>query len=389
MKRSISAILFCIACLCLPASCGVLQTVETDWTELQMAQSIWNTQQALPCETLAWGGEDFEAYLTDAYGLAASDVAGGAVLYAGGVNAQEVAVLRLPDQSGAKSVQKALESYIDARSGAFAGYAPEQYAILENSGTASRGAYIALLICPDQDTAKDAFDLCFSVSPPKYPTALDPNAVAAMAEPEPEPEPAPETDPGWVYDGSRIISAWTSGDREGLPPEDLAILSVLDGIPALTDPDLSAYDRELALHDWMLEWAEYDPGALSSGAVGEPIPHNDNPYGFLLGKRGICLGYASTFQLFMDLTGIECITVHGTSHQNTSEHAWNLVKLDGEWYAVDTTWDDPVTSMPFPLPDETTHMYFNVTSDYLRKHDHQWDETAFPEAEGAALAWAG
>ena len=211
----------------------------------------------------------------------------------------------------------------------------------------------------------------------------------SLPEPEPEPEPAPETDPEWAYDESRILSAWTSGDRSGLCTEDLAILSVLDEIPALTDPDLSGYDRELALHDWMLDWAEYDPGALSSGFSKDPIPHNDNPYGFLLGRKGICLGYATTFQLLMDLSGIECLTVRGMSHRNTEEHAWNLVNLGGEWYAVDATWDDPVTSLPFPVSDWTAHRYFNVTSDYLRKNDHQWDKTAFPEAEGTALAWAG
>ena len=90
----------------------------------------------------------------------------------------------------------------------------------------------------------------------------------------------------------------------------------------------------------------------------------------------------------MDLLDIECTVVHGASHGGADEHAWNMVRLDGEWYCVDVTWDDPITSSPFPLPDTTTHMYFNVTSDFLRRHDHQWDETAVEEAKGTALAWA-
>ena len=402
MKRTIPAILLYIACLLLLSSCG--KSIETEWSELQMAQNIWNTQQAIPCETLSWDGEDLIPYLSDAYNLAASDVTGGAVLSAGGINAQEIAVLRLKDQSAVKNAQKALDAYIDARAGAFAGYVPEQYAILEKSGTVTRGTYIALLICPDQDTAEAAFDLCFTVSPPRDPAELDPNAVLAFSEPEPEPapelepepesesepapDPAPETDAEWAYDESRIIEAWTSGNRDGLCAEDLAILSVLDEIPALTDPELSDYDRELALHDWMLDWAEYDPGALSSGPVGEPMPDNDNPYGFLLGRKGICLGYATTFQLFMDLSGIECLTVRGLAHHSTEEHAWNLVNLENEWYAVDVTWDDPVTSLSFLVSESLAHNYFNVTSDYLRQNDHQWDESAFPEAEGTALAWS-
>ena len=195
--------------------------------------------------------------------------------------------------------------------------------------------------------------------------------------------PAPPAE--WSYDGTRILDAWTSGSRDGLHPKDLEILAVLEQIPALTDPELSDYDRELALHDWMIAWAEYDPGALSSGPIGDPIPDNDNPYGFLTGKKGICLGYSSTFQLLMDLSGIECATVRGYSHAGTADHAWNLVRLDGEWYAVDTTWDDPVAS--FEVPETMAHTYFNVTDDFLRQHDHQWDEAAVPKAEGTVWTW--
>ena len=220
--------------------------------------------------------------------------------------------------------------------------------------------------------------------------------TAPEVKPDPEPETVPVPDPDpvpelprepWVYDQSRIAAAWNSGEREGLYPEDLEILTVLEGIPALSDQTLTAYEKELALHDWMIAWAEYDPGALSSGPVGTPIPHNDNPYGLLVGKKAICTGYSHTFALLMALAGIECVTVPGTAHGGSDEHAWNLVKLDGEWYAVDTTWDDPVAS--FVIPVWMAHKYFNVTSSFLRENDHSWDESAYPEATGTDYAWMG
>lgn len=203
----------------------------------------------------------------------------------------------------------------------------------------------------------------------------------------PPEEPDREPPEPWSYDSARLVSAWQNGGREGLPEEDLAILEICDQISALSDSSLTDYQRELALHDWMLAWAEYDPGALDNNPQGSPMPHNDNPYGFLTGKKGICLGYASTFQLLMEMSGIECVTVHGMSHGNTEEHAWNLVKLEGDWYAVDVTWDDPVAS--FSVPRSMAHQYFNVTSEYLRQTDHQWDASAVPEAEGQALSWQG
>ena len=87
----------------------------------------------------------------------------------------------------------------------------------------------------------------------------------------------------------------------------------------------------------------------------------------------------------MDLLGIECITVEGTAYSYTADHAWNQVKLEGEWYCVDVTWDDPTTSGT--VSERSAHRFFNVTSEYMRDTDHQWDETSVPEAAGTACTW--
>lgn len=92
----------------------------------------------------------------------------------------------------------------------------------------------------------------------------------------------------------------------------------------------------------------------------------------------MCHGYSSTFQLFMDMLDIECITVYGIPGSNGVEHSWNMVKLDGEWYCVDVAWDDPIGGTP-------GHTYFNVTSKYLRDSGiHSWEEGSVPEATATA-----
>lgn len=426
MKRSSAILLFIILCLlCAASACGAKEPETTEWSEAQMARAVWEAQGEEEFRMLRYGEEEFSDYVSDIYRLSPGDVTGGVILYAGGVSARETAVLRMADASAAEGAAAALQSYIDDRAGAFAGYAPEQFAILEQSGTASRGQYAALLIGPDRQTGEAAFAACFTDPPPPDELELQPEPAAEepepvpepepqpvpepapepeqepepQPEPEPEPEPQPEPEPEpepepapeppkepWSYDRARIVSAWNSGDREGLWEQDEAILDALAELPsALTDTSLSDYERELILHDWMVDWAEYDPGALSNDPVGVPMPDNDNPYGFLTGRKGICLGYASTFRLLMELCGIECVTVRGTSHGGTSDHAWNMVKLEGEWYCVDVTWDDPVTSGT--LPASMYHQYFNVTSDYLRWTDHQWDDSGVPEATATAFAW--
>ena len=350
--KPMRAVLPYMLCLLLLTACGGQkeEPAETDWTPAQMAQAVWDSQPALESHPLDRGDAEFIPYLRDTLGLDPADVEDGAVLYAGGVHVQEIGIFRLTEAADADHAVKALADYQYARSGAFAGYSPEQYAIAEKAAVVRQGSnYIGMLIVPDQDAARDALAGCFLLPPPEpeEPPSI-PEPAAEKTEPaplpesesepepvpepepesEPEPDPVPEPDPGpapepdpepipepeqsparpegpWTYDGARIAEAWRSGSREGLWEQDLAILDALAGIPALTDENLSDYDRELALHDWMVDWAEYDPGALTSGPVGDPMPDNDNPYGFLTGRKGICLGYASTFQLLMDLSGID------------------------------------------------------------------------------------
>lgn len=117
----------------------------------------------------------------------------------------------------------------------------------------------------------------------------------------------------------------------------------------ITREDMTPYEKELAVHDWMITHGNYDEAVLNPLAGLTPVKDNDNPLGFLLERKGICLGYTTTFQLFMDLLGIECITVRGYAKQ-TEDHAWNMVKLDGDWYCVDVTWDDPVGAGENPHP---------------------------------------
>lgn len=49
------------------------------------------------------------------------------------------------------------------------------------------------------------------------------------------------------------------------------------------------------------------------------------------------------------------------------QHAWNLVKIDGNWYHVDTTWEDG-----------NPGKYVSLTDDEMRK-DHKWEQGGLPE----------
>lgn len=83
-----------------------------------------------------------------------------------------------------------------------------------------------------------------------------------------------------------------------------------------------------------------------------------------------CSGYAKAMQYLCDQAGIDCMVITGKNKDGAS-HAWNKVKVDGEWYNLDCTWDDPILSNPvynyirynnFLVPDEwiVDKTHFNV-----------------------------
>ena len=371
-----------LAGLCLLAACGTASPeASTQWTVRQMAQAVAASQETPELTEVLPGSALYETYLTGGYGLDPDQVQTGAILAAGGASAQEIAVLQLTGAQAAEEAAQALEDYLQHRAGAFAGYLPEEAALLEDACVAVRGSYAALLACGDPAAAQEAFARCFTLDPPE---TLEPEADIRGAA---APSVSPEEQSGWRYEKERLLEAWEAGDWSGLAPEDQAILNLCrEVLSSVVPADGSPYDQELAVHDWMIAHGSYDSNTLSQLPNFQENPNNQNPYGFLVDGKGICLGYTATFQLFMDLLDIPCITVPGTAYGGTEEHAWNQVCLDDAWYCVDVTWDDPVTSGT--VSPYTAHQYFNVTSQYMRDTGHQWDESAVPEALGTVWTWS-
>lgn len=67
--------------------------------------------------------------------------------------------------------------------------------------------------------------------------------------------------------------------------------------------------------------------------------------GALVNKLAVCQGYAEAFSLLCHKAGIQTEMVYGIADngQSRESHAWNIVRIDGVWYQIDATWDDPIT----------------------------------------------
>ena len=128
---------------------------------------------------------------------------------------------------------------------------------------------------------------------------------------------------------------------------------------------MSDFEKAKAIHDYMVMNIDYDYANYRANT----IPSDSyTALGALKNKYAVCAGYAKTFKLLCELAGLECTYVTGTAG---GPHAWNQVKVDGKWYNVDVTWDDPVsTDKAFDDHKYNRYSYFLI-SDELMYKDHK------------------
>lgn len=122
-------------------------------------------------------------------------------------------------------------------------------------------------------------------------------------------------------------------------------------------------DKEKAIHDWLVLNCHYcEPEISGAGVVHQSCYEID---GVFRNGYAVCDGYQKAFLLCMRILGIDCRTVTGTA--NGGSHAWNVVKIGGEWYQIDCTWDDPIPDQP----GKVGYLYFNITDAEIRE-DHSY-----------------
>lgn len=157
---------------------------------------------------------------------------------------------------------------------------------------------------------------------------------------------------------------------------DKNLLSLAKSIVAkVTTPNMTPYQKEVALHNYIVNTTSYDYDNLAKNTLPDSAY---TAYGVLVNKKAVCEGYSEATKLLLNLAGIECEIVTGSSNTSTA-HAWNAVKLDDQWYMLDTTFDDPVSFQNGQRTETLIYDYFNVTNTVLAK-DHTWDHSKFPSA---------
>ncbi len=228
----------------------------------------------------------------------------------------------------------------------------------------SQGIYDAIMMLTEHPEEEGNFSLCLTGTDPSSDEFLDIVYTVFLAMTYDHPELF------WMYNFSEVSIAWKSdelAEGSGL----YTVFFVLDqtyqnyekemtafntAVEAfLADIDMSGSQKDIAIqiHDKLVSMVTYDDYVLENSAnSGGDLAHT--AYGALVANsRGdantaVCDGYSLAYEYLLQQAGIECTFVGGSAGDNEATmggHAWNIVNLDGQWYEVDSTWDDCVTGL--------------------------------------------
>lgn len=103
-------------------------------------------------------------------------------------------------------------------------------------------------------------------------------------------------------------------------------------------PEGSDYDKVKYFYDYVIHNTQYNLDAVTNNDLAWD---NQSVRSVFLDKLSVCAGYSRAFQLLCQKAGIPCLYVVGDITVYNETHAWNLVRIDGNYYPVDTTWGDP------------------------------------------------
>ncbi len=185
--------------------------------------------------------------------------------------------------------------------------------------------------------------------------------------------------PGGSYAGTIDIVY----DSRYTVEDEASFAQTCDRIIAEMPSELTQEQKILYLHDYLVTHCQYDIATLSNIENGK-----FNAYNALVEGSAVCQGYALAYAHLCKLAGIQAY--HVTSVEN--EHAWNMVVIDGVYYYVDCTWDDPFDddNNQYYYDAFCKHEYFLLSRDSMVKKGHEiskadWTEYLLGNVHGYAI----
>ena len=134
----------------------------------------------------------------------------------------------------------------------------------------------------------------------------------------------------------------THADAAGWPEKYKSVFdAAFAAESSVVNAGMSEREKVKAIHDYLIYHANY----VNNGDYESAENWAYGATGVLQHGEGVCQSYALAFYMMARAAGLECHYVTGTTVNSAGSgvgHAWNRVKVDGKWYYIDCTWDDPV-----------------------------------------------
>ncbi len=154
------------------------------------------------------------------------------------------------------------------------------------------------------------------------------------------------------YPNGKVTSVYpiyTESDKASVKNTIDEINKATDEILLYVNGNMSDFDKVMAVHDYMALNYEYDHTLKNHSIT------------IMTTKTGVCESYARAFYHIMDKLGIDC----GFVTSESMNHAWNIVELDGKWYHIDLTWDDPTYNGADAFA-QVTHEYALLSDEKIK-----------------------
>ena len=152
-------------------------------------------------------------------------------------------------------------------------------------------------------------------------------------------------------------------------------------IVSMVQNEVNDIDKVLYVHDYLVDNIEYDNDTyreISYGADSGVIYVASTAYGGIVSGKAVCSGYSAAFQMIMQRLGIPCGRVSG-SKVGGGNHEWNYILLDGDFYYIDVTWDDPqMADGETDDFDNKSYDFFCITTSELEKTHVVGENTFVP-----------
>ena len=137
----------------------------------------------------------------------------------------------------------------------------------------------------------------------------------------------------------------------------------------ITD-DMTTKEKIKTIHDYIINHTKYDQERSDNNIIKYK---SDTAYGALIEGYALCGGYTDSMMLFLEKFGVKSYRI------SSDNHIWNYVYLDNNWYNLDLTWDDPITSDGKDMLEDNFFLISDSKLLELDTKEHMFDKTVYSE----------